>query len=75
MLDPKVFKAYDVRGVVPDQWDEPLAELFGAAFVQVTGASAPLVAGHPAAFNCPVSVLGPLQFRRITWRPPVASPR
>jgi phosphomannomutase len=38
-------KAYDVRGVVPDQWDESLAELFGAAFVQVTGADA-IVIGH-----------------------------
>ncbi|GAA2495247.1 phosphomannomutase/phosphoglucomutase [Streptomyces gobitricini] len=38
-------KAYDVRGVVPDQWDEPLAELFGAAFVEVTGADA-IVVGH-----------------------------
>ncbi|MFC7844108.1 phosphomannomutase/phosphoglucomutase [Streptomyces sp. NPDC057382] len=41
----QVVKAYDVRGVVPDQWDESLAELFGAAFVQVTGASA-IVTGH-----------------------------
>ncbi|MBD9702498.1 phosphomannomutase/phosphoglucomutase [Streptomyces caniscabiei] len=40
-----IVKAYDVRGVVPDQWDEPLAELFGAAFAQVTGADA-LVTGH-----------------------------
>ncbi|MFJ9585378.1 phosphomannomutase/phosphoglucomutase [Streptomyces acidicola] len=40
-----IVKAYDVRGVVPDQWDEPLAELFGAAFVQVTGADA-IVIGH-----------------------------
>ncbi|MFF1397794.1 phosphomannomutase/phosphoglucomutase [Streptomyces sp. NPDC058287] len=38
-------KAYDVRGVVPDQWDETTAELFGAAFVQVTGANA-IVTGH-----------------------------
>ncbi|MGW6402604.1 phosphomannomutase/phosphoglucomutase [Streptomyces sp. NPDC055134] len=38
-------KAYDVRGVVPDQWDETTAELFGAAFVQVTGADA-IVTGH-----------------------------
>jgi phosphomannomutase len=38
-------KAYDVRGVVPDQWDEPLAELFGAAFVRVTNATA-IVVGH-----------------------------
>ncbi|MGW7521245.1 phosphomannomutase/phosphoglucomutase [Streptomyces sp. NPDC054796] len=41
----EIVKAYDVRGVVPDQWDEALAELFGAAFVQVTGASA-IVVGH-----------------------------
>ncbi|MGI5482457.1 phosphomannomutase/phosphoglucomutase [Streptomyces lavendofoliae] len=40
-----IVKAYDVRGVVPDQWDEPLAELFGAAFVEVTGADA-IVVGH-----------------------------
>ncbi|MGW1075832.1 phosphomannomutase/phosphoglucomutase [Streptomyces sp. NPDC002537] len=41
----QLVKAYDVRGVVPDQWDEPLAELFGAAFAQVTGADA-IVTGH-----------------------------
>ncbi|MER7970293.1 phosphomannomutase/phosphoglucomutase [Streptomyces sp. NPDC096080] len=41
----RIVKAYDVRGVVPDQWDEPLAALFGAAFVEVTGASA-IVTGH-----------------------------
>ncbi|MDT0382356.1 phosphomannomutase/phosphoglucomutase [Streptomyces sp. DSM 42041] len=41
----QIVKAYDVRGVVPDQWDEHLAELFGAAFVQVTGAEA-IVVGH-----------------------------
>jgi phosphomannomutase len=41
----QIVKAYDVRGVVPDQWDESLAELFGAAFVQVTGADA-IVVGH-----------------------------
>ncbi|MFF8360290.1 phosphomannomutase/phosphoglucomutase [Streptomyces chartreusis] len=41
----QLVKAYDVRGVVPDQWDESLAELFGAAFVRVTDASA-IVIGH-----------------------------
>ncbi|MFD3808824.1 phosphomannomutase/phosphoglucomutase [Streptomyces sp. NPDC058619] len=40
-----IVKAYDVRGVVPDQWDETLAELFGAAFVEVVGATA-IVIGH-----------------------------
>ncbi|MFI0821777.1 phosphomannomutase/phosphoglucomutase [Streptomyces sp. NPDC021098] len=41
----QIVKAYDVRGVVPDQWDEPLAELFGAAFARVTDAAA-IVVGH-----------------------------
>ncbi|MDI3409096.1 phosphomannomutase/phosphoglucomutase [Streptomyces cavernicola] len=41
----QIVKAYDVRGVVPDQWDESLAELFGAAFAQVTDAQA-IVVGH-----------------------------
>ena len=34
----KIFKAYDVRGVVPDELDEPVAEAVGAAFVRLTGA-------------------------------------
>ncbi|GGR03988.1 phosphomannomutase/phosphoglucomutase [Streptomyces aurantiogriseus] len=41
----QIVKAYDVRGVVPDQWDESLAELFGAAFAQITDARA-IVVGH-----------------------------
>ena len=42
-----VFKAYDVRGTVPDQIDEELARAVGAAFVQVTGAAATgVVVGH-----------------------------
>jgi phosphomannomutase len=40
-----IVKAYDVRGVYPDQLDDRLAELFGAAFVEVTGAEA-IVVGH-----------------------------
>ena len=33
-----IVKAYDVRGVVPDQLDEHVARAVGAAFVRVTGA-------------------------------------
>ena len=33
-----IVKAYDIRGVVPDQLDEGVAEAVGAAFAQVTGA-------------------------------------
>src|SRR4051812_29718838 len=40
-----VFKAYDVRGLAPEQIDEPLARLTGRAHAQVTGA-ATLVVGH-----------------------------
>ncbi|WP_460607228.1 phosphomannomutase/phosphoglucomutase [Jatrophihabitans fulvus] len=38
-------KAYDVRGVVPDQLDESIARAIGAAFVDVTGATR-LVTAH-----------------------------
>ncbi len=41
----QVFKAYDIRGVYPDQLDEDLARLVGNAFVVFTGADA-LVLGH-----------------------------
>ncbi|MFF0297851.1 phosphomannomutase/phosphoglucomutase [Kitasatospora sp. NPDC004615] len=41
----QLVKAYDVRGVVPDQWDESLAYAFGAAFVEVIGGNA-VVVGH-----------------------------
>jgi phosphomannomutase len=34
----KIFKAYDIRGVVPDDLDENAAEAVGAAFVALTGA-------------------------------------
>ena len=48
-LDPAnvgaIFKAYDVRGTVPDQLDEDLARATGAAFVEVVGAPA-IVVGH-----------------------------
>ena len=35
----KIFKAYDIRGIVPDELDEQVAESVGAAFVRLTGAS------------------------------------
>jgi phosphomannomutase len=48
----KIFKAYDVRGVVPDEFDESIAEATGAAFVRVTGASA-LVTAHDMRGSSP----------------------
>ena len=48
-LDPAtvhaVFKAYDVRGLAPEQIDPPLARATGRAHAQVTGA-ATVVVGH-----------------------------
>lgn len=38
-----VFKAYDVRGTVPDQLDEDLARDVGTAYVQVLGATSVVV--------------------------------
>src|SRR6201996_9255021 len=35
----EIFKAYDIRGVVPDDLDERVAEAAGAAFARLTGAS------------------------------------
>jgi len=40
-----VFKAYDVRGLAPEQIDEPLARATGRAHAQVTGAPT-VVVGH-----------------------------
>ena len=34
----KIFKAYDIRGTVPDELDESVAEAVGGAFVRLTGA-------------------------------------
>jgi phosphomannomutase len=41
----KIFKPYDIRGIVPDELDEEVAEAVGAAFVRLTGASS-LVTAH-----------------------------
>ena len=34
----KIIKAYDIRGVVPDELNEDVAEAAGAAFIRLTGA-------------------------------------
>jgi phosphomannomutase len=39
VLDPKVFKAYDVRGLYPDELDEEGAYAIGRAFVEQFGPS------------------------------------
>ncbi|RJL30479.1 phosphomannomutase/phosphoglucomutase [Bailinhaonella thermotolerans] len=49
----KIFKAYDIRGVVPDELDEDLARAVGAAFARVTGAKTVVVA-HDMRDSSPV---------------------
>src|SRR5512133_3477964 len=55
-LDPAnldaVFKAYDVRGLVPEQLDEQLARATGRAFVRVVGADT-VVVGHDMRPSAP----------------------
>ncbi|MFG1703547.1 phosphomannomutase/phosphoglucomutase [Nonomuraea sp. M3C6] len=51
----KIFKAYDVRGVVPDEFDEPTAEAVGAAFVEVTGAESLVVAHDMRESSVPLA--------------------
>jgi phosphomannomutase len=48
----KIFKAYDIRGVVPDELDERVAEAVGAAFVRLTGASS-VVTAHDMRTSSP----------------------
>ena len=37
-MDPKIFKAYDIRGTYPDEINEDVAEQVGHAFVEYLGA-------------------------------------
>jgi phosphomannomutase len=51
----KIFKAYDIRGVVPGELDEAIAEATGAAFVRVTGATAVVTAHDMRASSVPLA--------------------
>ncbi|GGK65022.1 phosphomannomutase/phosphoglucomutase [Sphaerisporangium melleum] len=51
----KIFKAYDIRGVVPGELDEAAAEAVGAAFVEVLGAAAVVIARDMRASSVPLS--------------------
>jgi phosphomannomutase len=44
-VDPAIFKAYDVRGLVPGQLDEGAAAAIGRAFAQFLGGG-PVAVGH-----------------------------
>ena len=51
-IDPRVFKAYDVRGLYPEEVDEDGAERIGAAFIALTGAKRVAV-GHDVRLSSP----------------------
>jgi phosphomannomutase len=54
--DPdKIFKAYDIRGVVPDELDEGVAEQVGAAFVRLTNAKSIVTLHDMRASSAPLA--------------------
>src|SRR3954452_17376550 len=52
MLDPAVFKAYDVRGIYPSALDEEGAHAIGRAFVEVFGPKR-IAVGHDMRVTSP----------------------
>ena len=52
MLDPKVFKAYDVRGIYPAEIDEDGARAIGRAFVEEFGPKR-IAVGHDMRVSSP----------------------
>ena len=51
----RIVKAYDIRGVVPDEFDEQVARDVGAAFVRLTSASCVVTAHDMRASSIPLS--------------------
>jgi phosphomannomutase len=51
----KIFKAYDIRGVVPDELDEGVAEQVGAAFVRLTNAKGIVTLHDMRASSAPLA--------------------
>ena len=49
----RIFKAYDIRGLVPDELDEMVAERVGAAFARFTG-SGRIAVGYDARVSSPL---------------------
>src|SRR6202044_945870 len=50
-----IVKAYDIRGVVPDQLDESVAEAVGAAFARLTGAATIVTMHDMRASSAPLA--------------------
>jgi phosphomannomutase len=60
VLDPKVFKAYDVRGIYPTDLDEAGAEATGRAFVEVFQPRR-IAVGHDMRVSSPGVVEAPMR--------------
>jgi len=57
MLDPSIFKAYDVRGIYPQQISGPVAERIGRAFVDYLGAKH-IAVGRDTRLSSPEIAVG-----------------
>lgn len=51
----KIFKAYDIRGIVPDELDQSAAESAGAAFARLTGAAAVVTVNDMRTSSAPLA--------------------
>jgi phosphomannomutase len=56
-MDPSIFKAYDIRGIHPDQIDGEVARQIGCAFVDYLGAKR-IAVGHDLRLSSPELVRG-----------------
>jgi phosphomannomutase len=72
VLDPKAFKAYDVRGIYPDELDEAGAYAIGRAYVEkfeprriAVGRDMSVRGYHPGHLNDLTSFPGPYP----VWEP------
>ncbi|MFA4995648.1 MAG: phosphomannomutase/phosphoglucomutase [Patescibacteria group bacterium] len=45
-FDPTIFKAYDIRGIYPDQIDKDIAYAIGQGYVSVSNPTKPVVIGY-----------------------------
>ncbi len=53
MTDPKIFKAYDIRGVYPDQINEDLAYKIGQAYCRIVSPDGPVAVGMDVRIHSP----------------------
>jgi phosphomannomutase len=51
----RIFKAYDIRGIVPDELDERVAEAVGGAFARLTGAGSVVTVHDMRSSSAPLA--------------------